>query len=428
MRTIQLARAGGFVAALAACLLVAGAARADVATERPGSLLIFPKVVQAENRETVIQLTNTGNMAMTLRCFYLNGQRSVTGRQLCDETDFVLDLTKQQPTHWNVSEGRNVNPLDSTTGLDPGFIPPVPPGFTGALLCVSVDAAEKPLQNNSLKGEATIVDVSSPNAPDESKYNAIAVQGRAVGNNNDLDLNDTEFDACPSAAVVGFTPDAGRDPVIEALGNGGTCVNNGVGCNNDGQCSGPSGACVASACTNAGAVGRECTDDADCGVCTTGQSRVRSRLTVLPCNLDLATATPTALSLKFFVYNEFEQRLSTGQDISCWASLPLAEIGAVGTSQPGVLGYNPPFATQFETVRVISSSGGPFVAIAESLHSDATAMSASEATNVHVQGICSIVGPLAPVGCNADTDCPEGQTCNLTTPATIRLPDQFPGQ
>ena len=108
MRTIQYVRAGCLIVTLGACMLLVGLAQADVTTERPGSLLIFPKVVQAGGRETIIQITNTSNSVDNLHCFYLDGRAGPGGRPLCAVTDFYISLTKQQPTHWDVSTGRAV--------------------------------------------------------------------------------------------------------------------------------------------------------------------------------------------------------------------------------------------------------------------------------------------------------------------------------
>ena len=138
MRTIRCVRAGWLVAAVSACTLIGGAALAATTTERPGSILIFPKVVTTGTRDTVVQITNTGNMPDDLRCFYLNGES-------CFETDFSVSLTRQQPTVWSAGAGRRVNPTDNQKGLDPGLIPPLPPNFAGALVCVEVDTSDAPV-------------------------------------------------------------------------------------------------------------------------------------------------------------------------------------------------------------------------------------------------------------------------------------------
>jgi hypothetical protein len=140
-------------------------------TDRPGSILMFPKVVRTGQRDTIVQITNTGNSINWVHCFYLSAP---DGSGYCGAVDFELVLTRQQPTQWRVSQGRRVDPTDSFgsagAGFDPGLIPPVPPGFQGALVCVEVDANGNPLGQNRLKGEVTIMDDSTG---DVSKYNAI---------------------------------------------------------------------------------------------------------------------------------------------------------------------------------------------------------------------------------------------------------------
>jgi hypothetical protein len=429
MRTIQGARAGGLVAALAV-VLVAGVARADVTTERPGSILIFPKVVRDGARETTIQITNTGNMPDTVRCFYLNAQAQPGGQPACVETDFFLSLTKQQPTQWNVSTGRAVNQFDGDRGLDPGSIPPAPLGFVGALICAEVDAFDKPVAQNQLKGEATLSGVpGSPGQADISKYNALAVQGNGAAGANDgddaLELNRDannlggEYNACPAATVLNFEPDGSTDPVIESMGTGGTCAVTGTGCNNDADCTGTCDVAGTGLCT-AGAVGRACVADADCGLCTTGQSSVVTTLTVLPCNLDLANNRPTQATVQFSIHNELEIQTSVSTTVTCWGSFALSDIS-------GAFAAGGAFATPFETARMVSVNGGPVVSVLETFRTDAAGNRTAAANNVHTQGVCSgfLSGPTVttqPIGCLTDADCPAAQTCVLTQSATIQLP------
>lgn len=364
MRTIQGVRAGWLVGALGACILVVGAARADVATERPGSILIFPKVVRDGTRDTVIQITNTGNSTNSVRCFFLDGEAGRNGQPLCSEEDFNLTLTRQQPTHFRVSTGRRIDPTDSfaapNAGLDPGLIPALSVGFTGALVCVEVGPDGFPMAQNKLKGEATI---QSESGADESKYNGITLQGGAtVGKDNTLNLNNTEYDACPATNIVNFLADGGPDPVIEALGNGGICTGGttpGAPCNSVTDCQGAGAACAA------------------------GRSSVVTNLTVLPCNLDFANGIPASLTLLFDVHDEFEVSLTGGvRNVTCWASFNLGQIPSMRSiTLPGGA-----LSTEFATVRIRSSVGGPFVAVAESFHTDSIGATGAAATNVHVEG------------------------------------------
>jgi hypothetical protein len=384
-------------------MLMAGLARADVTTERPGSILIFPKVVNAQGRNTIIQITNTGNSIDNLRCFYLDAQTGPSGQKLCQVTDFFLSLTKQQPTHWVVGSGRPVDPSDNdhlnNTGFDPGLIPPVGSNFVGALVCAEVGDDDVPVGQNKLKGEATLVDASSA---DVSKYSGIAVQAKSVGADNLLSLNNTEYNACSTAAQFNFIPDGANDPVIEALGNGGTCTGGpraGLGCNSSsvpGDCPDPLGGFFN---------------------CTAGGSRVFNTVTVLPCNLDFQNQVASKFKLNYLVTDGDETQFSFSDSVarSCWASINLADLPDALPNPAG------PLLGPFATIRLSSASGGPFLFVAESFHVDADGNSAAAAVNVHTLGLCH--GTSAPaLSCVSDADCPGAGICDLTAPATIRLP------
>jgi len=385
MRTIQCVRAVWLAVGVSVCTLIGGAALAATTTERPGSILIFPKVVTTGSRDTVIQITNTGNMPNELRCFYLNGQS-------CFETDFSVSLTKQQPTVWRVGTGRRVDPTDGQRGLDPGLIPPLPPNFAGALVCAEVDASDMPMVRNQVKGEATLVDNSGTSTfNDVSKYNAVAVQGIHSNGDNSLKLNDDEYSACPASLVLNFQRDGGPDPIIESLGNGGRCdinsTNSGDPCNADGDCSG--------------------------GLCLTGQSRVMTRLTVLPCTLDIAGLVATKVVLNFDGRDETETRFSGGTTFTCWDSFTVDSrvVGLPGTP-------NLTMSIRGDT---------PVVGVAEYFHSDSIANTASAAANLHTQGIC-VGGGLDGQPCNRNAECNPpfttgSGTCNISgAGTTIDIP------
>src|SRR5215468_293292 len=107
---------------LVSVLVLASMTRAEVSTDVSGSVLVFPKVVwtgqvvdgsqtAALERDTVIELSNTSNNMVHAECFYVDA-RSLNGQPVWQETDFSIWLTKQQPTHWVASQGRQVNPAD----------------------------------------------------------------------------------------------------------------------------------------------------------------------------------------------------------------------------------------------------------------------------------------------------------------------------
>jgi hypothetical protein len=366
MRTMQRVRAGWLVGALGVCVLfLSGAARAQLltTTERPGSILIFPKVVNDGTRDTVIQITNTGTMLNRVRCFYLDSAS-------CEAQDFEIALTKQQPTIWRVGEGRRVSSTDGFPGIDPGNVGPRPPGFIGALICVEVAEDDSPLPMDKLKGEATL----EPSAlaigignQEYSKYNAIALQGATnLGEgDNVLNLDTSEYAGCPAASRVNFIPDGSTSESIETFGNGGTCVDTtpavpldtGIGCNVNAQ------DCTTGPCAPTGP---------DTCECRGGKSRVSTILTVLPCDLDLENASFPQVTVDIDGTDDMERHFSTSHPLTCWGSF--AAGSATGTAE---------FATA-----VLSTPSGesPIVGVAESFFADSLQNTASTAANLHMEG------------------------------------------
>jgi hypothetical protein len=350
MKAGQVARSSSLGLAFAACFALAWVAQADQAIERPGSILLFPKVCLDDMRDTSIKIANTGNLTNNVRCFYLNGDT-------CAETDFEITLTRQQPTQWRISSGRRVNPTDGIgnqeSGLDPGFIPPVPFGFCGALICVEVGPDGQPVAQNKLKGEADLLGTGTGLGVGE--YNAIAVTGGTDpednDRNNDLELDDSEYAACPQYHWINFTPAPnGDDQVISALGNSGLCSggeNASAPCNNGSQC--------------------------ESGTCAGSPTFDITKATILPCNLDFNAGIPTDVTLSLQGWDELERAFSTTTPLSCWGSITLGEPLLQVLSN------------QHATVQIESTEGGPVVMVAESFHIDTENNIGVVTANVHKQ-------------------------------------------
>lgn len=203
MTAINWLRGRWLLGAVGVGLLSGGAAVAEVPVERPGSLLLFPKVVNTAARTTVIEISNSGNMLETVKCFYV--------RPDCSSVDFDLLLTRQHPTAWPVGSGRR---LGQDGGLFPGLIPPVADGFEGALICGSVDPTQNEtalINSNKLKGRATIEDTGSGN---ESIYNGIPVYAHEASGTNVAELNGTVYEECPADLHLDTFGKGFSDPVI----------------------------------------------------------------------------------------------------------------------------------------------------------------------------------------------------------------------
>lgn len=253
-------------------LLPVAAVRAEVSTDRPGAILIFPKIISDRDRDTVIQISNNTGARVFLRCFYIDG-RSDRGPSW-SVTDFNITLTQLQPTVWVVGEGLPAVPSDRPDDLYPGPIPPVTDGFEGTLRCVVVDAGERPVGVNALTGEGTIIDRDSGSP---RKYSAVSIRGFAANNgDNILLLNEVEYAACPRVLMLNHFFDGSPDPVRD--------------------------------------------------------SPIYTRLTVVPCSMDVENSVPGSSTLQFEVVNEFEQRLSTSMSVECYSDIALSSIDRA--SQP----------------------------------------------------------------------------------------------
>lgn len=370
MRKINHVRAGFLVGALGVVVLAAGAAQAapaalQTSTERPGSILIFPKVVRDGTRDTVIQISNTGNLVDSVRCFYVDGLT-------CAVRDFELTLTKLQPTIWRVGDGRKVGSLQG--GLDPGNIPAQPFGFRGALICTEVQPDFSDVSvGNHLKGEATLEPEESGVAAGDrrlSKYNAVALQGGSGGTDNVLALDGAEYAACPAASVVDFIQDGNHVEPIFDLGNRSTCFDNtstldtGIGCHDDSDCI--SGPCATDSCS--------CPPDADA-------SSVSNEVTFVPCTLDLESGFGSSFSVQLDGdLNEegVKQTFSGSQAYTnaCWGSFAIGNV--VHPTSDG---------DDLSSVRISTSTGSPpIVAVVESFFSDSIQNVGSAAVNPQMEG------------------------------------------
>ena len=121
-------RWAGWTMAIATALVISGAqgARADVASDRPAAIVVYPKIAvdtgDSHGIDTVIRLTNTNtNGPINVHCFYVDANSHCTSdRSICQdsttcgygtctpdwvETDFNIVLTVMQPVEWKASDG-----------------------------------------------------------------------------------------------------------------------------------------------------------------------------------------------------------------------------------------------------------------------------------------------------------------------------------
>lgn len=359
MGTKRRLRAGALCAsAVAAILMLAGPGRADVTSERPGSILILPKVVADGIRDTVIEISNTSNSVAHAHCYYVNGAPvnpalppSPTNPPLWQETDFYIWLTRQQPTSWTASRGRRLDPTDwfgqYGSGIDPGVVPPVGPGFTGELVCVQVDASAAPVPGNALTGNATLIGPQD----DLTSYNGIAVLGNSPNGDNELQLDGNEYNMCPASLEFVHIAEGAADPVL-----GG---------------------------------------------------EVSNRLTLIPCEQNFENPSPTTVAVAVRSCDELENCLSADFSFQCWMDTQLDDSLQIPNNPFASFAAFGPFKySQLTPGRVCnggSAAGTPcqfdstcpggtcdgvvgLLGVLETTHRDGLGASARTAQNLHARG------------------------------------------
>jgi len=313
----------GALTALGGVFLWAGVATADVTSDRAAAILVFPKLISStadddilsaptEVIDTTIQLTNTSDQEVFLRCFYVNANSHCSNDEslvcnansdcsapglggTCDpgwlEIDFEITLTPYQPLVWNLSDGLTNLPCSQvpcnvagTNYNNSGSIPPANEDpFMGELKCVQVGPNNEPVDRNDVKGEATIVTVrpnpvGSQRGLDARGYNAVGIQAipGAVDSDNTLRLGE-EYNGCPSYLILDHFFDDAVEPI-----NG---------------------------------------------------SYVQTHLTLVPCSQNFELQSTFDTTVQLLVYNEFEQRFSASQNLNCFKEYELCALGT-GRDRP----------------------------------------------------------------------------------------------
>ncbi len=327
----------GLGVAVAAMALWGAQAQADVSSDKPGSVVIWPKVIADGTRDTIITLSNTSNMQAYAHCEYVQalglcsvqdppgtltfcqpgstpgapGACPAIPGNVCvpqwQSADFDVALTRQQPTMWRVSTGRIWDPTLPADGeciLDPplgpqdparqrcpgifeiGQVPPAPDQpFRGELRCIQVNQDGSESGANSLKGEATIQALES-DVPQISTYNSVNIEALSASDDGIIELNDVEYSACPEAVEVSHYASGAQSLAADI---------------DDSICDGVDGC------------------------------PVYSEITVVPCRADFIMEVGAVVPLQIVYTNEFEQAISAATLLDCWGNYDLRDLGFVPT-------------------------------------------------------------------------------------------------
>jgi len=339
-------RQRGRVGLMAAALvgLVVGGAQAQVTTERSASILVFPRVISDGTRDTIIQITNTSNSMVHAHCFYVNGALTLpdfppgpTNPPVWAETDFDIWLTKQQPTHWVVSQGRLNDPTDAVctngsattppnfacngAGFDPSGspggpgVPPVASFFTGELKCIEIDMSGHPVSGNHLKGEATTI-IRNVCEVFTGTTGECTVTGEDCDTLDEEPCDDDNFDVAKYNAL-GIVGNENND------GDGILCL----GGEPSDEC--PQGA-EYDACPEFW-IANHFAEDAPYPIDGIDEAvTVDTVWTVVPCTENFETQDIETVGINILVFNEFESVFSTNATLACWNEFDLGNEDEFG--------------------------------------------------------------------------------------------------
>jgi hypothetical protein len=312
------------LAALGGVFLWAGIASADVTSDRSSAILVYPKLIYSsaeddilsapgEVIDTTMQLTNTSNEEIALRCFYVNANSHCSNEEdrVCNahadcqvagaggfcvpgwiEIDFELTLSPYQPLVWSLGDGLTNFPctagapcsIAGNNYVNTGIIPPANEDpFLGELKCIQVGENNEPIDRNDIKGEATIITVrpdpvGAQQSLDARGYNAVGIQAIPGANDGDNTLRiGEEYNGCPSYLILDHYFDDAVEPIDGAY--------------------------------------------------------VKTHLTLVPCSQNFELQTTFDTTLQLLVYNEFEQRFSSSVSLNCFKEYELCHLGT-GRDRP----------------------------------------------------------------------------------------------
>lgn len=313
-------------------------AGATPTTDRPASILVWPKVVVdssgglfGQPTETEITIANTyAGGVKQAHCFYVNAtshcsnnpSRACVSAADCNggdargdcipgwsETDFDIYLTHDQPLRWDASAGlyRGDFPIEGpffcnaplgsiqcfaqndprcgAVGCNLGqnnlgsAIPPVPEDpFIGSLTCIQYTGGSNSVPDQSETANQLVgsATINRGEGSDLARYsaNGLIATGTPVSNGTLRLGADGNYGACASTLVLSHLFDGASDPA------------------------GP------------GLAGAPVTTD----------------LTLVPCSSNYSEGSGARSTAQFLVFNEFEQRFSTSRTVDCLLDTPISRI------------------------------------------------------------------------------------------------------
>jgi hypothetical protein len=391
-------------AAVVAAVAIASNAQAISTSDRPTSILTWPKIVvdiagrfnNAVPVDTLVTLANTDTANMTqAHCFYVNANSHCADNpaRVCrtsadcvttanvaecipgwDETDFDINLTQEQPLNWYAQSGlqRGQFPLEgpfvclgsNIACEDDAFC--VSLGYAGG--CdnkqSNLHSGIPPVAEDPFIGSLTCIQFNTGTDAPEARLDR---DNMLIG------------DATILRGGITAPVDVSKYNAI-GLGNIANDGNSTLGLNGVEYQACPATLILSHLFDGA-------TDPL-----TASNATVQTSLTLMPCGNDFATQTPGRTTAQFLVFNEFEQRFSTSRTVDCLLNTNISSIDTrvparsiFATGVAGTIGGQ----TRIRGVGNNSSTGNALIGVAEMRTSTGLTPPGTSGYNLHQQGSSS---------------------------------------
>jgi hypothetical protein len=410
-------RWAGWTMAIVTALVTSGVvARADIASDKPAAIVIYPKIaVNTPNGvDTVVRLSNTNQTTPILvHCFYLDANSHCSGGTaegnictgnptlcvnggLClpgwQEVDFRIQLTGGQPIEWKASDGLLAG-RTCDGGTNDGKACKVATDCPGGGSCpLGLPLTSGVCQQNPGRSCGTDADCNPfpggkctqsnsgtrvPGVPEDSfvgELKCIAIDANGVPvPRNELKgealletSTATNLDVASYNAIgVQATGVTAGDPNVLTLG-------------------GDPASAEYNGCPNFLILNHFFEDAKDPVPGST--STISTNIVFVPCSEDLLRQIPGSAVVQYLVFNEFEQRFSTSKSVTCFQDIRICNLDTPDCSR-SIFNVNTAGTLSGQTR--INPIGKPplpsaLLGIAVETHNNGTAHSA--AFNLHMQG------------------------------------------
>jgi len=155
---------------------------APPAQKLPSAFLIYPLIRTSATQETLVEIMNLTAATVTVHCTYTRA--TFSGQTVsCNETDFYVNLTAQQPVAWKARTGSNGN----GARVAPPFL------GEGTLNCVVQARGSDLNSHNALQGRAILSQSGQTVGYDASAFRRLSA-GPFSGV---IELDGVHYEQCP---------------------------------------------------------------------------------------------------------------------------------------------------------------------------------------------------------------------------------------